>query len=159
MTTFKRIIALFILSVVCFGQNYTTPIFVFYQESVLAAAAEVVTIRKPAGTSKTVRMKSAYIACSVACTFTIEVQGTWSAGTTITPTKTSSIYPASTMAVTYATTIASTTQIFKYSLTAGQDKTLDLSDMYLVATADAITIRTSSMTGTVQIGGLYQEQN
>lgn len=152
-----RAISVLLLVLSAFAQDLNTPRYVVYKSTSLSGAAEVVTLRKSSG-NKLATFESAYVYCSVDCTFSLELAGTYSSGATITPNKLASRWESSTMLATSGTSISGTTSIVTYNLTAGTDKVLDLTGVYLVSANDALTIRTNSITGTVQIALKYQEK-
>lgn len=136
-----------------FAQPYSANnvIYTAHKDTTLSGAAEVVTIRVPSGTNKSAFLIDAALYCSVACTVTLEIQGTYSSGTTITPTKSNSNHAASEILATYSTSIASTTTVAKYTLSAGEKLPLDMRGYVLNTAEDAITFRTSSITGVANI--------
>lgn len=142
----KRLILLLVFTLVAHAQDYSV-----VKETVLAAAAEVITVQQPASGALTVRLKSAYIDCSVACTITLERNGTVAAGSTITPAPLN----AGTAKVTAwsSSTVGTGTVISKFTLPAGGGVPLDLSGISLIGngTGKNFTIRTSSITGTVHV--------
>lgn len=134
------------------------PVYTAYKETVLAAAAEVVTIRTPATGNKSAFLLDSFLYCSVACEVTVEAQGTYSSGNTITPTKGRSTLGTSAILATSGTVITSTTVRIKYFLAAAEKLSLDLRGIFLTEVADALTFRTNAITGTVIIAARWEQK-
>jgi hypothetical protein len=135
------------------------PIYTVYKDTTLAGAAEVVTIRTPSsGSNKSAYMIDVDLYCSVACEVTIEMQGTYSTGTTITPVKGQSSKSASEILATSGTSISGTTVKTKKYLAAGETCPLDLIGIFLTEPADAITFRTNSITGQFTLTARFEQK-
>ncbi len=155
-----RLIMLAVLALTAFAQqqNANTKTYTVFKETSLAAAAEVVTLRVPSNTNKSAFVLDANLYCSVACTVTVESNGTYASGTTITPTKGRTSWPASEMLATYGTSISSTTTRMSFTLAAGEKLPLDFRGTFLTDAADALTFRTNSITGTFSVAIRYEER-
>lgn len=131
----------------------------YYKESSLSSAAEVVTIQSKASTSRRILFDGAYVFCSASCTFTVEKGGA-SATTTA-----GSVIPINTSVVTSAvafhtSNVGEGTALAKYPLAAGEGLPVDLKGVVLPSGAGAarnLTIRTSSMSGTVRVVVVWEE--
>jgi hypothetical protein len=150
--------ALFALASFAQQQNVNTRVYSVFKETSLAAASEAVTIRVPSNTNKSAFILDANLYCSVACVVTVESNGTYSSGTTITPTKGRTSWPASEMLATHSTSISSTTTRASFTLAAGEKLPLDFRGTFLTDAADAITFRTNSITGTFSVLVRYEER-
>src|SRR5574342_237649 len=60
-------------------------VFIATKQTSLSGAAEVITVQQPASNAKTVSFIGAYVDCSVACTITLERDGSAATATTLTP--------------------------------------------------------------------------
>lgn len=136
--------------------------FTTSKTTALTAAAEVLTVQHTATVSKNAAMVSAYGYCSVACTITLERNGTVA---TTTANTINNVNPAIANASTSTSTAYNTsnvgtgTVLNTYQLAAGSWVSIDLSDIVLPASiADNITLRTNSISGTVQLMFLWVEK-
>jgi hypothetical protein len=135
-----------------FSQDYAN--FIATKSTALTATAEVITIQQPASSAKFVRFKGAYVACSVACTVTLERNGTAATSTTLAPVKAN---PQSATAATAkawsASNVGVGTVLSVYPIAAGGSIVIDLSDHVFNAasTAQNLTLRTNAITGTAYI--------
>lgn len=126
----------------------------------LSGASEVITIQQPASGAAVLRFIGAYIDCSVACTGTIERNGTAATNTTLTI---ANVNPGETSPVSTAwssSNVGTGTVISRFSIPASGATNIDLSKVYLAASGGTnknLTIRTSSITGTVNIVIIYSE--
>lgn len=83
----KRMLLLSLLALASVNaQDPNIPRFVAFKATTLSGAVEVITIQQPATGGKTIRIESVEVWCSVACTVTLEREGTAATGTTLTPT-------------------------------------------------------------------------
>lgn len=148
----KRLALLFVLALCAQAQDY-----VAVKETALTGAAEVITIQQPATGALTVRFKTAWVDCSVACTITVERNGTGATATTLTP---SPLNSGTAKAKAWSgSNVGTGTVISKFSLPAGSGVPLNLAGITLVGNGISknLTIRTSSITGTVHINIVWTE--
>lgn len=129
--------------------------FSYEKETSLSGAAETVTIHLPLASSRTVQFVGATVYCSVACTFTLTRDGTAPTNTAGTAVAVNS--GGSAGAVPYHTSnVGAGTQIKKYNVAAGEEKSIDLQDKGLTAGGN-LTITTSSITGTARVYFQWRE--
>lgn len=148
----------FLCSSCCFAQLYTVS-----KQTVLSAATEVVTIQQPASSARQVSFISAYFDCSVACTFTLERNGTAATSTTL---AVNNINPGETAASTTAwsaSNVGTGTVLATYNCTAACSIAIDLSGIIFSqsgsTTGTNLTLRSSTITGTVDIIFKYGEKS
>jgi hypothetical protein len=138
-------------------QSYTAS-----QTTSLSAAAEVVTLQAPgsAGTipAKLIHLNAAAISCSVACTVTLERDGTAASTTALTPQAVNREAPAAIALAYHASNVGVGTVVAQYPIAAGGTLTLDLADKFLWTAQENLTLRTNSITGTVYINVKWSEQ-
>jgi hypothetical protein len=127
----------------------------------LSATAEVITIQQPQATPRTlVKFVSAYVDCSVQCTLTLERNGSAATSTTLTPRN---IDPAETAPLVQAFSSSNSSGgsvLQVLTIQGGGSVLLDLSNFKFLATytnGANLTLRTSSITGTVHITVLFSE--
>lgn len=143
--------AVFLLTGAAFGQQGYTAAYT----ASLITAASVVTVQTAAASSTTehnaVSFVGAYVDCSVACTFTLEINGTPATTTSLALSSLST--PSTTPSCTAwsASNVGVGTVLGTYSLTAGKSIALDLSTILFNQGTNLsnLTIRTNSITGTV----------
>ena len=159
-----RILILALAAASAFGQTtYYNRTYKALYEASLSGAASTVTVQQPASGARTVYIKSVYVYCSVACTFTLERNGTAASSTSLTPVSMSANNP--TVAATAWRTSnvgAGTTISPTYRVGAGDYEFLafTLGDMVLAGTGTTknFTVRTNSITGTAEIEIVWEEQ-
>jgi hypothetical protein len=137
-----------------------TPRYVAIKETVLAAAAEKVTVQQPTGASRQVNFTTADVYCSVACQITFQVNGTAATATTLAPVNLEG-GPSPTALAFSGSNVGSGTTLKSYYISAGSTFTFDISQFYLVRSstgASNFSIGTNSITGTVRIQIEWQEQ-
>lgn len=152
----KKLLILAALSFPTFAQTY----FIAQKTTVLSGAAEVITIQQPASNSKVVRFISAYIDCSVACTATIERNGTVASSTTLAPVNVNPNEPGGAATAWSSSNVGTGTVLHVSSITAGGYTVFDLNGINMPSnnnTGYNLTLRTSSITGTVHITIKYSE--
>ena len=154
----KRLLLLLLAALPIGAQTYT---YTASQTTVLAAAAEVVTIQAPgtAGTTiaRTIAVSGASLFCSVACTVTIERDGTAATVTAITAVPLNRQMPPAMAKVFHSADTGVGTTLSSYSLAAGTLLVLDMTGKAMYAGADNLTLRTSSITGTAIINLKWTE--
>jgi hypothetical protein len=123
-------------------------------ETSLSGAAEVVTVHRPAtGSTRVPGFISAAVYCSVACTFTVERDGSAPTTTTAgTPVKTNSTDGAPTATAWKQTNNVGTANrvLAKNYVIAGTTMVVGLETNSL-RPGENLTIRTSAMTGTAKV--------
>jgi hypothetical protein len=143
-------------AVALWGQS--PPVYVATRSTTLTAAAEVITVQQPTAVLKVVQFKGVAVTCSVACDITLERDGTAATATALTPVALHRLMPATTVNAYRSSNVAVGTVLATYSITAGGLLALDLSDKFLFGAGENLTIRTSSITGTVQITIQWSEK-
>jgi hypothetical protein len=135
-------------AVAAFGQY--RGVYGYQKVSALTAAAETVTIFLPTTQpGRQVLFVGATVYCSVACTFTVERDGTTPTATAGTAVELNGGMAAT--AIPYHTSnVSTTTTIKNYDVTPTQELSIDLLDKSLVP-GKSLTIRTNAITGTVRI--------
>ena len=155
----KRFLLLMLACVSAYAQDAIwntiepTRIFVAYREATLVAAAEVVTIQQPATAPANVWFDGLSVYCSVACSFTLERNGTAATATEFTP---AAITPGLTAKAKAfgASDVGTGTVIARYVVPAGATVPVSVRGMKLRWNGGAgenLTIRTSSISGDVKI--------
>jgi hypothetical protein len=146
-----KLILLALFALVAFPQGSVSR-YAAIKETVLAAAAETITIQQPTGSSVSVLFEQADIYCSVACTITASWNGTAATSTTLTP-KVISGSSGSALAFS-SSNVGTGTQGKTFYLQAGATIALDISDFFLPRGAGGtsnFTLATNSITGTARI--------
>lgn len=152
----KKIILLLSLTASLFGQTFYTAT----KTTALSGAAEVITVQQPATASRDVLFDSVYFDCSVACVITLERNGTAATTTALTANP---INTGDVAAVTLAyntSNVGTGTVIAKFNCVAACAQTIDLTGIKFKAgqtTSTNITLRSSSITGTVDITFKFKE--
>lgn len=140
--------------------------FVFYtvrKQTNLTGAAEVVTVQQPgSGTSRRVQFVSAYFDCSVACNVTLERNGTAASSTSLTVNNLNPGDPLPTTVAFSGSNVGTGTVEASYSCASACQPgiPIDLSRMSFGIGSSGttnLTLRTSSITGLVNIDILYAE--
>jgi hypothetical protein len=140
----------------CFGQVYAVR-----KQTVLAGTAEVITIQQPATLARQVTFISAYFDCSVACSFTLERNGTAATSTTL---AVNNVNPGETAAATTAWSASNVgvgTVLASYNCPGACSIAIDLTGVTFAqvnGTGVNLTLRSSSITGTVDIIFKYSEK-
>jgi hypothetical protein len=120
----------------------------------LSSAASTVTVQATS-TSDAVQFEEADVYCSVACTATIEVNGTAATSTTLAVTGPIGVAASSVLPTAWsASNVGSPTALKTFNLAAGATLVLDMHAFYFPAAAGSgtnLTIATSSITGTATI--------
>lgn len=152
-----KLFALLGLAVAAWAQTSTYN-YVVSQSTSLSAAAEVVTVQLNAAPTKLVTANAASVYCSAACTFQLERDGSAASTTALTIVPVDPIAPASQCAAYHSSNVGSGTVLSQYTLGAGQMQVIDLSQKHLTGSGQNLTIRTNSITGTVQINIQWSEK-
>lgn len=152
----KLLFVIILAGGVCQGQTYTVT-----KQTALSGAAETVTVQQPASGSRQVTFISAYFDCSVACSFTMSVNGTAATATTL---AVNNVNPAETAASAKAfsgSNVGSGTTIATYNCTAACSVPIDLTNVTFaqgLGTSTNLTLKSSSITGTVDIIFKFSEK-
>jgi hypothetical protein len=147
------------------AQLFATPntyTYVVATQASLSSAAAVVTIQQPSTGSRQVNFQSAYFDCSVACTMTLETNGTaatTTAGTVSAVNPNQSTQPAAAVTAFTSSNVGTGTVLSKYNCASACAYTIDLSSIQWFGggTAVNLTLRSNSITGTVSINYKLQE--
>lgn len=133
------------------------------KQTALTAATEVVTIQQPATNARQVTFISAYFDCSVACSFTLERNGTAATATALTV---NNVNPGETLPSTTAwsgSNVGTGTILASYNCPSSCSIAIDLTGVVFAqggsTTATNLTLRSSSITGTVDILFKYSEKS
>ncbi len=156
----KRLLLLLALALPLVAQ---TPSYTATKTTTLSSAAEAITIQAPgaAGTrpTKLITLTGASVNCSVACTVTVERDGTAATTTALTVSPLDYHYPAAQAVAFSASNVGSATAtLASYPIVAGATVLIDLSTKQLLSGGDNLTIRTNSITGTVVINFAWTEK-
>lgn len=130
--------------------------YAYEKETSLTSAAETVTIHLATGSSRTARMVGATAYCSVACTVTLKRDGTAPTATAATATKLNTTTAAAGVVPYYSSDVGTSTTLKTYTLSAGEEKVIDLSDKGLLP-GENLTLVTSSITGTARLFFQWRE--
>lgn len=154
----KKLLLLPLFFLPCFAQEYAVT-----KTTTLAGAAEVITVQQPATGARQVTFRSFYIDCSVACTISLERNGSAATSTTLAVNNINPGEGAATTTAWSSSNVGTGTVLAKYNINAGGSMTVDLTGIYFnqgnpLGTATNLTIRTSSITGTVDIIVRYWEK-
>lgn len=126
-------------------------VYTYEKATTLSAAAEVVTVHLASGSQRTVQFIAATVYCSVACTATMERNGT---APTATVGAVSTDWGGGSIAASavpyYSSNVGSPTVGKTYNIAAGEEKPIDMVNVGLRA-GQNITLRTSSITGNARI--------
>lgn len=144
-----------VLIAACHGQT-ARGTYYYEKETVLSGTAETVTIHLPTGANRSARFVGATVYCSVACTATLRRDGTAPTGTAASTGKLNAASVASVAAAYHSSDVGAGTTIKTYTLSAGEEKLIDLADKGLVA-AENLTLATSAITGTARIYFQWRE--
>lgn len=131
------------------GWNYSA-----YKETVLAAASEAISIQQPSGGSRNIYIDGIAVYCSVDCEFTIERGGTAATTTALTASILGRSAPAPIAQTFYSSNAgAGTETLSKYSVTAGSTVPISMAGLAMPrgGGGDTVTVRTSTITGTVRV--------
>lgn len=139
--------------------------YVLFREATPAAAASVVTVQQPATGARNVRLVSIYVYCAVDCGFSLERDGTAATTTASTPTPMNSSVPVSKATGFHTSDVGTGVTLAKFSLVAKSSIVLSASNGGLgnvsltgQGTGKNITVRSSSISGLIQIAIMFTEQ-
>lgn len=160
----KRLIpCLFLLAIASAQPNL--PRYQALKTTALTAAAESVTVQQVASGiasgKKTVNFERAWVYCSVACSFTISLNGTAATTTTLAISPVG-VQPTTTVTAFSASNVGAGTYTSNaYQVPAGGTFLVDASNLLLTkggGTAQNLTVTTNSITGTAEITIQWTEQ-
>jgi hypothetical protein len=153
----KKLLFLGIFAVLpLFPQSYTVQ-----KTTVLSGAAEVITVQQPNTGSRKVFFQAAYVDCSVACTVTLERSGTAASATTLAVNNINVGEAAAKVTAFSGSNVGTGITLGAYSVNAGGSLVIDLSAVQwnIGVNTTNLTIRTSSISGTVNILIQLREQD
>lgn len=153
----KKLLVVALFGISCFGQTYLVR-----KNTSLTTAAEVVTIQQPATGARQVTFISAYFDCSVACTFTLERNGTAASSTTLAVNNVNPGESAATTTAWSASNVGTGTVLQSFGCQAACNISIDLTGFSFAqvnGTGVNLTLRSSSITGTVNIFFKYTEKS
>lgn len=145
----KRV-SLFLLAM---GISYGQITYTASKTTALSGAAEVVTVQQAASSARNVQFVSAFVDCTVACTVTIERNGTAATATALTPAPANPDASAAVATAWSGSNVGTGTVITRASIPAGGSLVVDLSRIYFTGSGAGknLSVRTNSITGTVDI--------
>jgi len=149
-----KIILLLLLSITAYAQN-TKGTYAYEKETSLSTAAETVSLHLPAG-SRTAKFVGATAYCSVTCTVTLKRDGTAPTTTAATAVKLNTTSSGASVVPYYSSNVGTSTTVKTYTLSAGEEKVIDLADKGLLG-GENVTLVTSSITGTARLYFQWRE--
>lgn len=141
---------------ICQAQVYTAS-----KNTVLAASAETITIQQPATNSRQVTFISVYVDSTVATTWTLSVNGTAASSTTLAVNNVNPSETAASSKAFSASNVGAGTTIGTYGCAAACNLSIDLTGLTFpqgTGTATNLTIKSTSITGTVNIVFKFSEK-
>lgn len=128
----------------------------------LSTAAEILTLQHPAASTRSARLVSMYMYCSVACTVTLERGGSAAStvANTISNVNAANVFALTTTCNAYNTSNVGTgTVINVYNIAAGGYLSLDTSNLFQLPAGilDNVTLRTNAITGNVVLQMIWRE--
>ncbi len=155
----KRLLLLLAIALPLAAQ---TPTYTATQTTSLSSAAEVITIQAPGAANtrptKLITLAGVSVYCSVACTVTIERDGTAATTTALTPASLDYHFPVALATTYHSSNVGTGTVLSSYAIAAMATAVIDLSSKQLLSGGDNLTLRTSSITGTVVINLQWTER-
>lgn len=141
-----KTLLLCLVSACAFAQ---APTFAVFRESTLAGAGEALTLQQPSSSAKDTLPQSAALYCSVACTVTLEINGTAASSTAGTVVDLLGQSNTSTTTAWVASDVGTGTTVAKYVIAAGSTYVVDLTGIRLRGsnTAKNMSLRVNSITG------------
>lgn len=132
--------------------------FQYFKSTSLSGAVETVTLQQPASGSRDVQAQYATLYCSVACVWTLSVDGTGATTTAATEIEASG-EAVNTANVFHTSNVGSPTTIGKIYLGAGQQQSVDLTAQWLTVDGigENLSLGTDSITGTAEITLVWRE--
>lgn len=132
--------------------------YVVSKSASLSSAASVVTVQNTATNTRVVRITGAYVYCSIACSFTVERNGTAATGTALSVYGLSPSSPAAVVTAYHTSDVGSGTVLETFNVPAASSRSIPFLDekgagMIILpqGTSNNFTIRTSSISGTADI--------
>jgi len=154
----KRYLLAFFFAAGLWGQQTIT--FTVRKQTVLAAGAEVVTVQQPSTGAKLVRFIGAYFDCSVACSFTLERNGSAATSTALAVNNLNPGEQPPTTTAWSASNVGTGSVIWSYNCAAACSVPIDLTGLQFGSgggTGTNLTLRSNSITGTVDIAFKFTE--
>jgi hypothetical protein len=153
----RTILIALVASMLAWAQNTPAPAsFMATRSSSLSGSTEVITIQTASTATKMLHFRGVAISCSVACTATIERDGTAATATSFSIVPINQRYPASVATAYRSSDVGSGTVLAVYDISAGGLLPIDLTDKYLYP-GENLTVRISSITGTARITFQWEE--
>ncbi len=147
-----------VLASQCFAQSSYTASKVTSASS----STEVLTVQGISAVNvrlpKVINFKAFDAACSVACTITLERDGTAATTTALTPAPLNPESGPSTAVAFSASNVGSGTVLAQYTIPAGGQIAVNLAGKQLYSGVENLTLRSSSITGTVTLNIQWTEQ-
>jgi hypothetical protein len=157
----KRFLLFLVLPLGLFGQTQYSA----SKATSLSGAAEVITIQGNGSSdpafnrlTKVIALTSFDASCSVACSITLERDGTAATTTTLTPATLNAASPVATALAFSASNVGTGTVLAQYNVAAGGVLFVSLAGKELRTGAQNLTVRTSSITGTVTVNLQWSER-
>lgn len=139
-----------------FDQRFTTT-----KTTSLSSAAEILTVQHTVKSTKSIAFLTGYAYCSADCTISLERSGTAATTTanTIVNLNPTNVFAQTTTAVAYNTSNVGVGSVINiYNIPGGSFVSIDLSLFQLPGgVADNLTLRSSSISGTVTVQLTWQE--
>lgn len=133
--------------------------YVYTKTSVLNAATEVITVQMPSDVPplRAVTFKGVSVYCSAECSFTLERDGSVATATAGTVLGLNRSTPAPVATIYYTSNVGSGTTIGAYTVPAGGTLPIDLTSKRLTNPNENLTVRLASVTATVKINVVWEE--
>ena len=148
-----RSLFIFLMAVSAFAQDRANNVYECYKETVLSAAAEVLTVQAPGSGVDRITFMDGFAYCSVAATVTVERSGTAATTTTLTPVAVSPDTPTAVGKCFSASNVGVGTVLSKLEIAANELIVIDLKGARFAsdATSKNYTFRTNAVTGTCRL--------
>ena len=150
----RAIVALMIFSLYVGAADYNVV------RAIAGVTAEAVTVQQVANSNRILHFKTAYVECTVACTVTVERNGSAATSTEATPTPVNATSEAAVSKAFVASNVGSGTAISPaYSVAANGSIVLDMTAVYLytAVTTDNVSIKIASASGNYKVLIQYEE--
>jgi hypothetical protein len=157
----KQVLWLFILALlvaVCVlaqtAPSPTTRVYSAFYAATPTGGETVLTIQQPATGARDIRFLAASVYCSVACTASLEMNGSAASSATTTATKLDSRAPAAASVIYAASNSTGGTVINQYEIAAGSQVAVEGIGLVMganVASKQNISIRISAISGSANI--------
>ena len=138
-------------------------VYVVQKTTTLAATTEAITVQQPATGARQVTFIGAYFDCSVACTFTLSVNGTAATATSLPVVNVNQGETAAKTTAWSGSNVGTGTTIGVYACSAACSLSIDLTGVTFAqgtsTTGTNLTLKSNSITGTVDIIIKYSEKS